>query len=68
MHVLLQVQSYAAMRKFAGCKDNKGVLRSCLNNKPVVMLGLLDQVNPALMMRHTYCPCINIHILLHDQL
>ena len=37
------VESYFAMRKIALGKDDKGVLRLMLNNKPVFHLGPLDQ-------------------------
>lgn len=31
------------MRKISACRDSAGIVRACLNNKPEVMLGLLDQ-------------------------
>ena len=37
------ISSYFAMRKFAIIKDNKGKLRTALNNKPIFMNGILDQ-------------------------
>ena len=37
------VTSYAGMRKISKGKDEKGVLRPMLNNKPVYMAGPLDQ-------------------------
>jgi len=38
-----EVKSYFGMRKISIGKDEKGVLRSMLNNKPVFMSGPLDQ-------------------------
>lgn len=35
--------SYFGMRKSSLCKDTAGVLRLCLNNKPLLQVGLLDQ-------------------------
>ena len=37
------VGSYFAMRKTSLCKDTAGVIRLCLNNKPLLQVGLLDQ-------------------------
>ena len=37
------VKSYAGMRKISKGKDEKGVLRAMLNNKPIYMAGPLDQ-------------------------
>ncbi len=37
------VTSYAGMRKISKGKDEKGVLRPMLNNKPIYMAGPLDQ-------------------------
>jgi hypothetical protein len=37
------VRTYFAMRKIALGKDENGVLRLCLNNKPLFQLGPLDQ-------------------------
>ncbi|MEI6644791.1 MAG: sugar-binding domain-containing protein [bacterium] len=37
------VKSYAGMRKISKGKDEKGVLRPMLNNKPVFLAGPLDQ-------------------------
>jgi len=37
------VKSYAGMRKISKGKDEKGVLRPMLNNKPIYMAGPLDQ-------------------------
>ncbi len=37
------IESYFAMRKFSVGKDEKGVSRLMLNNKPYFMNGLLDQ-------------------------
>jgi CubicO group peptidase (beta-lactamase class C family) len=37
------VYSYFAMRKTSLCKDPAGIMRLCLNNKPLVQVGLLDQ-------------------------
>jgi hypothetical protein len=41
--VIDEVKSYFAMRKIALGKDEKGVLRLCLNNKPLFQYGPLDQ-------------------------
>ena len=38
-----KVESYFAMRKFSITKDDKGILRLALNNKPIFMNGVLDQ-------------------------
>ncbi len=38
-----EVTSYFGMRKFSIGKDEKGVTRLCLNNKPYFQNGLLDQ-------------------------
>ena len=38
-----EVTSYFAMRKFSLCKDEKGITRIALNNKPYFMKGILDQ-------------------------
>jgi hypothetical protein len=37
------VQSYFAFRKYALAKDDNGILRPTLNNKPIFMSGPLDQ-------------------------
>ena len=37
------VKSYFAMRKFSIVKDDKGIPRMALNNKPIFMKGVLDQ-------------------------
>lgn len=41
--VVDEVQSYFGMRKISIGKDDKGVDRICLNNKPYFNLGVLDQ-------------------------
>jgi hypothetical protein len=41
--VVDRVTSYFAMRKVALGKDDKGITRICLNNKPYFQVGLLDQ-------------------------
>jgi hypothetical protein len=41
--VIDKVDSYFAMRKSSLCKDETGVLRLCLNNKPIFQFGPLDQ-------------------------
>ena len=41
--VIDSVQSYCGMRKIAFTKDDKGVNRLFLNNKPIFMYGPLDQ-------------------------
>ena len=38
-----EVNSYFAMRKFSIIKDEKGISRFALNNKPIFMKGVLDQ-------------------------
>lgn len=38
-----KVQSYFAMRKVSAAKDDKGVMRLMLNNKPLFQIGPLDQ-------------------------
>jgi hypothetical protein len=38
-----RVDSYFAMRKISAAKDDKGVLRLMLNNKPLFQVGPLDQ-------------------------
>ena len=38
-----EVNSYFAMRKFSIVKDEKGISRFALNNKPIFMKGVLDQ-------------------------
>ncbi|MCR4911265.1 MAG: glycoside hydrolase family 2 [Bacilli bacterium] len=38
-----EVTSYFAMRKFSTMKDENGILRLALNNKPLFMKGVLDQ-------------------------
>jgi CubicO group peptidase (beta-lactamase class C family) len=35
--------SYFGMRKSSLCKDTTGITRLCLNNKPLLQVGLLDQ-------------------------
>jgi len=37
------IKSYFGMRKFSAGKDSEGILRFCLNNKPLFFSGLLDQ-------------------------
>ena len=41
--VVDQVKSYFAMRKFGKTKDEKGLWRFTLNNKPIFQYGPLDQ-------------------------
>lgn len=41
--VLDEVNSYTAFRKISTQKDANGILRMCLNNKPVFQYGPLDQ-------------------------
>ena len=41
--VVDQVESYFAMRKFSTAKDENGIVRLMLNNKPIFMFGPLDQ-------------------------
>lgn len=41
--LLDRVKSYFGMRKFSIEKDNNGIARLCLNNKPYFQKGLLDQ-------------------------
>jgi hypothetical protein len=41
--VVDKVNSYFAMRKISLGKDEKGILRLCLNNKPLFQYGPLDQ-------------------------
>ena len=41
--VVDQVTSYFAMRKFSTAKDENGIVRLMLNNKPIFMFGPLDQ-------------------------
>lgn len=38
-----RVRSYAAMRKFGMARDEKGIMRLTLNNKPIFQFGPLDQ-------------------------
>lgn len=38
-----RISSYFGMRKISLGKDEKGILRLCLNNKPLFQFGLLDQ-------------------------
>ncbi len=38
-----KVNSYAAMRKFSTIRDDKGLVRLALNNKPIFQFGPLDQ-------------------------
>ena len=38
-----EVTSYFAMRKFSVMKDENGIMRLALNNKPLFMKGVLDQ-------------------------
>jgi beta-galactosidase/beta-glucuronidase len=38
-----QIRSYFGMRKISLGKDDKGILRLCLNNKPLFQFGPLDQ-------------------------
>ena len=38
-----EVTSYFAMRKIAAAKDDKGIMRLMLNNKPLFQVGPLDQ-------------------------
>lgn len=37
------VRSYAAMRKFSSARDKDGIMRMCLNGKPLFQFGPLDQ-------------------------
>jgi CubicO group peptidase (beta-lactamase class C family) len=37
------VASYFALRKTSLCKDTSGILRLCLNNRPLLQVGPLDQ-------------------------
>ncbi len=37
------VHSYFALRKWSCAPDAHGVLRFCLNGKPILLNGLLDQ-------------------------
>lgn len=37
------VHSYFAFRKWSCARDGKGILRFCLNDKPILLNGLLDQ-------------------------
>lgn len=41
--VVDQVKSYTAFRKISTMKDRNGVMRMCLNNKPLFHYGPLDQ-------------------------
>jgi hypothetical protein len=41
--VIDEVKSYFGMRKISIAKDEKGIDRICLNNKPCFNLGVLDQ-------------------------
>lgn len=41
--VVDEVSSYAAMRKFSTARDEKGIVRLCLNNRPLFQFGPLDQ-------------------------
>ena len=41
--VIDQVKSYTAFRKISVEKDKNGILRMCLNNKPLFHYGPLDQ-------------------------
>ena len=41
--VIDQVKSYTAFRKISVEKDKNGILRMCLNNKPLFQYGPLDQ-------------------------
>lgn len=41
--VIDEVNSYAAMRKFSTLRDAKGIVRLCLNNRPLFQFGPLDQ-------------------------
>lgn len=38
-----ELESYFGMRKISLCKDEDGILRLCLNNKPLFQFGPLDQ-------------------------
>jgi hypothetical protein len=38
-----EVETYFAMRKISTAKDDKGIMRLMLNNKPVFQIGPLDQ-------------------------
>ncbi len=42
-NILDEASSYFAMRKIAAAKDEQGVMRLMLNNKPVFQIGPLDQ-------------------------
>ncbi len=41
--MLDKVSSYAAMRKFSSARDERGIVRMQLNNKPLFQFGPLDQ-------------------------
>jgi hypothetical protein len=41
--VVDEVKSYVGMRKISMAKDEEGILRLCLNNKPLFQYGPLDQ-------------------------
>ena len=41
--LLDEVQGYFGMRKISVCKDEQGIQRLCLNNKPLFQFGPLDQ-------------------------
>ena len=41
--VLDKVSSYAAMRKFSTARDERGIVRMQLNNKPLFQFEPLDQ-------------------------
>lgn len=56
--MLDQVKGYAGMRKIALCKSGPdSPLRTCLNNQPILQIGLLDQARPIilLMAMITFC-------------
>lgn len=38
-----EVSSYAAMRKYSTARDTDGIVRLCLNNRPLFQFGPLDQ-------------------------
>ena len=54
--VLDKVSSYAAMRKFSTARDERGIVRMQLNNKPLFQFGPLEcfELPPGLVERH---PC-----------
>ncbi|KAK9807454.1 hypothetical protein WJX73_009065 [Symbiochloris irregularis] len=41
--VTVTVEAYFGMRKASTCRDGQGIMRMCLNNKPIFLYGNLDQ-------------------------